>query len=139
MGVLAVSSDFDAELARAADLLESGKRAEGEEVLAEIRRRAGQRAWDARVDFLLALDDERRGDFSAAADRLAAAPALSIGLESYRRARLARDLAASGRPDEALAEYEGLSGSEEPYAGRTRTALDFAKLLESTGSSSAAA
>ncbi len=138
VGSLAVSSDYDAELARAADLLESGNRSEAEEILAEVRRRAGQRAWDARADFLLALDDERRQDFAAAADRLAASPALSIGLESYRRDRLARNLAASDRAAAAISEYEALEKSEEPYAGRARSALDFASLLEKSGSPHAA-
>jgi hypothetical protein len=68
-----VTSDFDAEFARAADLLEKGDRAEGESVLLEIRRRANQRAWDARVALLLAADDERRDDFVSAERRLRAA------------------------------------------------------------------
>ncbi|MGH9368067.1 MAG: transglycosylase SLT domain-containing protein [Thermoanaerobaculia bacterium] len=139
VGSLAVSSDYDAELARAADLLESGQRLEAERILSEVRRRAGQRAWDARADFLLALDDERRKDFLAAAQRLESSPALSIGLDSYRRDRLARNLAASERLEEARSEYEALEKSEEPYAGRTRTALDFAGLLEKSGATPAAA
>ena len=39
------------------------------------QRRAGQRAWDARIAFLLAADDERRKDFAAAERRLRAAEA----------------------------------------------------------------
>jgi soluble lytic murein transglycosylase-like protein len=139
VGSLSVSSDYDAELARAADLLEAGRRPEAEQILSEVRRRAGQRAWEARVDFLLTLDDERRNDFEAAAARLATSSAASIGLESYRRDRLARDLAASGRVEQALREYHALEKSEELYAGRVRTALDFARLLEKSGSPSAAA
>ena len=79
VGSLSVSSDLDGELARAADLLESGQRADAERVLEEVRRRAGQRAWDARVDLLLAFDDERRGNFAAAIDRLSAASARRSG------------------------------------------------------------
>lgn len=139
VGSLFVSSDYDAELARAADLLEAGQRPEAERVLSEVRHRAGQRAWDARVDLLLALDDERRQDFRAAAVRLAATRAASIGLECYRRDRLARDLAASGRAAEALREYRALEGSDEPCATRAATALAFARLLEKNGSPSGAA
>ncbi len=139
LGVLSVSSDYDAELARASDLLEQGERAEAERILSEVHRRAGQRAFDVRIDFLLALDDERREDFRAAAERFAASSAAPIGLECYRRDRLARNLAASGRVAEALREYRLLEASEEPYAGRARTALDFARLLEKAGAASTAA
>jgi soluble lytic murein transglycosylase len=139
VGGLFVSSDYDAEFARASDLLEAGQRTQGERILSEVRARAAQRAWDARIDFLLALDDERRGDFNAASGRLAASSAAAIGLESYRHDRLARDLAASGRAEEALREYHALEKSEEPYAGRARTALDFARLLERGGAGAAAA
>jgi soluble lytic murein transglycosylase-like protein len=139
VGGLAVSSDFDAELARAADLLEAGQRPRAEEILSEVRLRAAQRAWDARIEWLLALDDERRGDFTGAAARLAATSSAPIGLEGYRRDRVARDLAAAGRVEEALREYRVLEKSDEPYAGRTRTARDFAQLLEKSGSVSAAA
>lgn len=139
VGSLSVSSDYDAELARSADLLEAGQRPEAERILSEVRRRAGQRAWDARAEFLLALDDERRRDFAAAAERLASFSAVPIGLESYRIEHLARNLAASGRAAASLREYRALENSEEPYAGRIRAAIDFARLLEKSGSPSAAA
>jgi soluble lytic murein transglycosylase-like protein len=139
VGSLSVSFDYDAELARAADLLEGGQRPEAERILSEVRRRAGQRAWDARAEFLLALDDERRRDFAAAAERLASFSAVPIGLESYRGERLARNLAASGRAAASLREYRALEKSEEPYAFRIRTAIDFARLLEKSGSPTAAA
>jgi soluble lytic murein transglycosylase-like protein len=139
VGSLSVSSDYDAELARAADLLEAGKRSEAEGVLSELRREAGQRAWDARVDLLLALDDERRGDFRAAAVRLAAASAAPIGLDLYRRERLARDLAASGNVVRALREYRALEGIAEPYAMRARAARDLGRLLDENGSPFSAA
>ena len=73
---------------------------------------------------LLAIDDERRGDFAAAARGLAETSAAPIGLESYRRDRLARDLAASGQVAAALAEYAALEESDDAYAGAARTALD---------------
>src|SRR6266511_3940943 len=76
-----VTSDFDAEFARAADLLEKGERREAEGILAEVGRRAGQRAWDARIALLLASDDERRKDFASAERKLRAAEAGAIGLE----------------------------------------------------------
>ena len=139
VGGLFVSSDYDAEFARAADLLEAGRRAEGERILSEVRARAAQRAWEARVDLLLALDDERRGNFNEASARFAASSGAAIGLESYRRDRLARDLAAAGRTEEALREYHALERSEEPYAGRARSALDFARLLERNGAGASAA
>jgi soluble lytic murein transglycosylase len=139
VGGLIVSTDFDAELARAADLLEEGQRAEAERVLSEIRRLAGQRAWDARVAMLLAIDDERRGDFTAAARGLAETSAAPIGLESYRRDRLARDLAASGQVGAALAEYATLEESDDAYARAARTVLDHAALLERAGAPGKAA
>ncbi len=139
VGALYVSTDFDAELARAADLLEEGQRGEAGRVLSEIRRQAGQRAWDARVAMLLAIDDERRGDFAAAARVLAETSAAPIGLESYRRDRLARDLAASGQVAAALAEYAALEEGDDAYAGAARTALDHAALLERAGAPGRAA
>ena len=129
----AVSSDYDAEFARAADLLEANERARAEEILAEVRRRAAQRAWEARIELLLALDDERRGDLAAAAVRLGAVSAAPIGLESYRRERLARVLAATGETARALEEYDALAHSEEPFGERARAALAHAALLEKTG------
>ena len=54
-----VSTDYDAEFARAADLLEDGKRAEAEAILEAIRHGAKLPSWDARAALLLAVDDER--------------------------------------------------------------------------------
>ena len=128
-----VSSDYDAEFARGAELLESNERARAEEILTAVRRRAAQRAWEARVELLLALDDERRADLAAAAVRLGGFSAAPIGLESYRRERLARVLAASGETARALEEYDTLLRSDEPFAQRPRAALAFATLLERSG------
>src|SRR5215211_6345448 len=83
-----VTSDLDAEFARAADLLEQGDRASADVVLAAIRRRADQRAWNARIALLLAADDERRGDLASAEAKLRTAEAAAIGLDPYRRERL---------------------------------------------------
>ena len=125
-----VTSDLDAEFARAADLLEKGERAEAAAILTEIQRRAGQRAWDARVAFLLAADDERRKDFPAAERRLRAAEAGAIGLEPYRRDRLARVLEAAGRGEEAVAEWKKAFESDEAFAEKSRVGRDLAQALQ---------
>jgi soluble lytic murein transglycosylase len=125
-----VTSDLDAEFARAADLLEKGERAEAAAILAVIQRRAGQRAWDARVAFLLAADDERRKDFPAAERKLRAAEAGAIGLEPYRRDRLARLLEAAGRGEEAVAEWRRAFESDEEFAQKSRVGRDLARALE---------
>lgn len=125
-----VTADFDAEFARAADLLEAGKRREAEQVLSEIRRQSGQPAWEARAAFLLASDEARRGAFAAAAERLRLAPAGAIGLEPYRRERRARALASAGRRAEALKEWRLAFETEEPFAIRVKVGLDLARGLE---------
>ena len=127
-----VTSDFDAEFARAADLLEKGDRAEGESVLLEIQRRANQRAWDARVALLLAADDERRMDFASAERRLRAAEAEAIGLEPYRRDRLGRVLEKAGRLADAAKEWRLAFESGEPFARKARVGRELASALEKT-------
>jgi soluble lytic murein transglycosylase len=128
-----VSSDFDAEFARAADLLEKGERSEAAAILAEIRGRAAQRAWDARIAFLIAADDERRKDFDTAERRLRSAEAGAIGLEPYRRDRLARVLDAAGRGEEAAREWRAAFESDEDFGERTRVGRDLAHALEKLG------
>jgi soluble lytic murein transglycosylase len=128
-----VTSDLDAEFARAADLLEQGDRASAERVLTEIGRKAGQRAWGARILLLLSEDDERRKDYAAAERRLRAAEAPSIGLEPYRLDRLGRVLDAAGRPDAAIVEWKKAIDSTEPFARRTAVARELARALEKTG------
>jgi soluble lytic murein transglycosylase-like protein len=128
-----VTSDLDAEFARAADLLEQGDRAAAETVLTEIRRAADQRAWNARIAFLLAGDDERRKDFASAESKLRAAEAAAIGLEPYRRERLGRVLEAAGRTEAAIKEWRNAFESEEPFARRTVLGRDLAGLLEKAG------
>jgi soluble lytic murein transglycosylase-like protein len=128
-----VTSDFDAEFARAADLLEAGSRAEGESVLLEIGRRANQRAWDARVALLLAADDERRKDFASAERRLRAAEAEAIGLEPYRRDRLGRVLEKAGRLGDAAKEWRVAFESAEPFARKASAGRELARALEGTG------
>ena len=125
--------DFDAAFARAADLLEAGKRADGEAALESIREKSGERAWEARADLLLASDDLRRKDFPAAVRRLRLAPALAIGLEAHRHAMLARALASGGVPAEAAKEAREAFETEEPFAGRVAAGRALASALEKTG------
>jgi soluble lytic murein transglycosylase len=128
-----VTSDLDAEFARAADLLEKGERGEAAAILTEIQRRAGQRAWDARIAFLLAADDERRKDFPAAERRLRGAAAGAIGLEPYRRDRLARALQAAGRGEDATRAWRTAFESDESFAQKSRVGRDLASALEKLG------
>src|SRR5215468_2255456 len=128
-----VTADFDAEFARAADLLEQGHRAEAESLLSEIRTRAGQPAWDARTAFLLAGDDMKRRSFASAARRLADAAASVIGLEPYRRYLRGRALVSAGDAKAALAEYRAALDSDEPFASRVDCARELAGALEKQG------
>jgi soluble lytic murein transglycosylase-like protein len=128
-----VTSDLDAEFARAADLLEQGDRPSAAAVLTEVRRRADQRAWNARIALLLAADDERRGDFASAEARLRMAQAAAIGLEPYRRERLGRVLEASGRPGAAIEEWRSAFEADEHFARRAALGRDLARLLEKVG------
>jgi soluble lytic murein transglycosylase-like protein len=130
VGLPEVSTDFDAEFARAADLLEEGRREEGEKRLEAIRRKADQPAWDARVAFLLASDDGRAGNWAVAASRLENLPAASIGLEPYRELRLSEALEKDGRRDEALAAARRAFESEGPFAFRVEAGSTLARLLE---------
>jgi soluble lytic murein transglycosylase len=130
VGLPEVSSDFDAEFARAADLLEEGRREEAEKRLEAIRRKADQPAWDARIGFLLASDDGRAGNWEAAVSRLESLPAASIGLEPYRQFRLSEALEKGGRRDEALAAARRAFESEGPFAFRVEAATALARLLE---------
>src|SRR5262245_12340733 len=125
--------DLDAAFARAADLLEAGKRAEAELALDAIRARTEERSWEARIGFLLASDDLRRKDYPAAVRRLRLAPASAIGLEPYRRAMLARALAAAGLNSEAAREARAAFETEEPFAGRFAAGRALASALEKTG------
>jgi soluble lytic murein transglycosylase len=129
VGTPEAPADFDADFARAADLLEAGKRAEAEGLLGEVHRKAGQPAWDARAAFLFAQDDSRRQDFDAAALRLEA-PASSIGLEAYRHLARTEALELAGKPDEALAAARLAFAAEGPFAFRVRAATVLARLLE---------
>ncbi len=133
LAVVEVSSDFDAEFARAADLLDEGRRGEAEAILDEIRRRAGQPAWEARAALLLASDDARRQEWTAAAARLESVNAAPIGLEAYRNLRRAEALELSGRPDEALGEARRAFEAEGPFAFRVRAAILLARLYEKRG------
>jgi tetratricopeptide (TPR) repeat protein len=130
VGLPEVSTDFDAEFARAADLLEDGRRDEAEKLLEVIRRKAAQPAWDARVAFLLASDDGRSGNWAAAAARLQSVPAASIGLEPYRELRLSEALERAGQREEALASAQRAFEGEGPFAFRVEAASALARMLE---------
>ena len=129
VGTPEAPADFDAEFARAADLLEAGKRADGEALLDALRRKANQPAWDARVAFLLAADDVRRKDFAAAAARLEI-PASPIGLEAYRDLARAEALELANDREAALASARRAFMAEGPFAWRVRAAMVLARLLE---------
>lgn len=131
--VVEVSGDFDAEFARAADLLDERQRPEAEAILEEVRRKAGQPAWDARAALLLASDDARRQEWVVAAARLETVNAAPIGLEPYRSLRRAEALELAGRPDEALEEARRAFEAEGPFAFRVRAATLLARLYEKRG------
>ena len=130
MGDISISSDFDAEFARAADLLEDGKRADAEQILAAIRRRAARPAWDARVALLLARDDARRGKDADAAARLRDVSASPIGLDPYRLLLRAEALDRSGAEEDALAIARLAFEADAPFGQRLRAATLLARLLE---------
>jgi len=128
-----VSTDYDAEFARAADLLEDGKRAEAEAILEAIRRGAKLPSWDARAALLLAVDDERHDRWTDAAARLSGLSAASIGLDAYRELRLSEALELSGRPSEALEAARRAYAAEGGFAFRTRAAVAYSRMLEKAG------
>jgi soluble lytic murein transglycosylase-like protein len=132
VGLHSVTRDFDAEFARAADLLEAGRRPEAEQIFSEILQKAGQPAWEARVAFILAAADLRRGDYEAGVERMRHAPAASIGLDAHRHDRLARLLAWAGRPADAAAHWRIAFEAEETAPIRPRIARDLARELEKT-------
>src|SRR5262249_45106983 len=129
----AVSTDFDAEFARAADLLEEGERAKAEEFLEAIRRRTNEPAWNTRIALLLAADDRRRGNAAEAAARLASVSASSIGLEAYRQLALAEALESAGQIAEAAAAAKNAFEIEGSFAFRLRAGLSLASLREKQG------
>ena len=112
-----VSSDFDAEFARAADSLETDRREEARALLEELRRKAALiPAWNARVGLFLASDDLRQRDFSGALRNLESAPAAAIGLEPYRLMLFAEALAGAGRLTDASAAWRAAWETDEPFA-----------------------
>ena len=127
------STDFDAEFARAADLLEEGKRDEAERVLENLLRNADQPAWNARAAMLLGAADARRDDWRGAALALEAASAGPIGLEAYRNLRRAEALELSGRQAEALEPARLAFEAEGRFAYRIRAATLLARLCEQQG------
>ncbi len=127
------SADFDAEFARAADLLEEGKREEAERVLATLLQDADQPAWNARAAMLLGAADARREDWAAAAIALDAASAGPIGLEAYRNLRRAEALELSGLRAEAIEPARLAFEAEGRFAFRIPAASRLARLLEQQG------
>ena len=132
VGKVEITADFDAEFARAADLLEEGKRAEAASVLDAIRLKARQPAWDARAAFLLAADDARRQRYEAAAERLANIPASAIGLEAYSQLRRAEALELAGDPGGALDPARRAFETEGPFSFRLRASAVYAAVLTSS-------
>jgi soluble lytic murein transglycosylase-like protein len=130
LGKLQVSTDFDAEFARAADLLEGGQRGEAEAILETIRRKAGRPSWDARVGLLLATDDARRGNDLEAAARLKDVSAAPIGLEPYRVLLRARSLERAGSLPDAIAAARAAFDWDGTFAFRLRAGTLLAELLE---------
>jgi soluble lytic murein transglycosylase-like protein len=104
-----------------------------------IRLRSGERAWEARIAFLLAGDDLRRKDFPAAVRRLRLLPAPAVGLEPYRQMLLARALDAAGLTAEAAREYRAAFETEENFASRTACGRALAVALEKLGDRKGAA
>jgi peptidoglycan lytic transglycosylase len=133
-----VSSDYDAEFAHAADMIESGQRAEAEQILSGILSRSGQPAWKARIEMLLAADDMRHEKFETAAVHLAAAPAAVIGLEPYRRMRLAQAFSREHHREDALREWGRAFETDEPFAQRAEAGWHLAALLREVGRSAEA-
>lgn len=130
MGELEVSADFDAEFARAADLLEEGKRTEAQRILDAIRRKAARPSWDARVALLLASDDMRRENDAAAEARLRDVSAAPIGLDAYRLLMRAQALERAGSVQEAIEAARLAFEGEGPFAHRMRAGTVLARLLE---------
>jgi soluble lytic murein transglycosylase-like protein len=128
-----VSTDYDAEFAHAADLIEGGERGQAEQVLSGIVASSGQPAWKARVEMLLGADDVRHDRFENAAVHFAAAPASTIGLDPYRRMRLAQALSRQRRREDALREWTRAFESDEPFALRAEAGWQLAALLREMG------
>jgi soluble lytic murein transglycosylase-like protein len=131
--------DFDAEFARAADLLEEGRREEAEQVLETLVRSADQPAWNARAAMLLGASDARSDDWAGAAAVLETANAAPIGLEAYRNLRRAEALELSGRRAEALEPARLAFEAEGRFAFRIRAATLLARLCELQGQPAEAA
>jgi soluble lytic murein transglycosylase-like protein len=133
-----VSTDYDAEFAHAADLIESGQRGEAEQVLSGILARSEQPAWKARIEMLLGADDLRQERFEHAAVHFAAAPAATIGLEPYRQMRLAQALSRQHHREDALREWTRSFETDEPFAMRAEAGWQLATLLREMGKPSEA-
>ncbi len=129
IGTAETTAEEDAEFAKAADLLEAGRRTDAESALQALRERAARPAWDARVALLLAADDMQRRDYAAAALRLET-PATSIGLEPYREFFRAQALELGGNAEGAIAAARAAATFPGPFAYRVDAATLLARLLE---------
>ena len=127
------SADLDTEFARAADLLEEGRREDAEKILEALRVRADQPAWNARTALLLAESDFDRQNWADAARVLENVHAGPIGLEAYRNLRLAEALALSGRRAEAVEPARKAFETEGRFAFRVRAATLLSGLYEQLG------
>ena len=135
-----VTSDFDAELARAADALESNHREEGLRILETLREKSALvPAWRARIGIFLAADALKGHDYARSLAELDAAPAAAIGLEPYRQMLMARALAGAGRTVEARQAWKTVWEADEPFAERTTAGRAYAASLASAGSPGARA
>ncbi len=134
-----VSSDIDAEFARAADALETNDRDGGLTVLRELRRRSVViPAWTARIGMLLAADDLKRGDFREALRELDSAPASAIGLEPYRQMLFARALALAGRAPDSIAAWRTAWETDDVFAMRAAAGRSLADALARRGAAAQA-
>ena len=134
-----LSNDFDAEFARAADLLETDRRAEGLATLAEMRAKAAGPAWSARIALLLAHDALTRKDAASAVRELESASAAAIGLEPYRQILLARAFEQAGRASDAVNAWRAAWEIGEPFASKPEAGRAFAGALLRRGAAREAA
>lgn len=121
------------------DLLEGKRRAEAEKALEEIRVKSGERAWEARIAFVLAADDLRRKDFPAAVRRFRLAAAAAVGLEPYRNLRLGEALEAAGLHGQAARTLREAFETGEPFARRAAAGRELAAALDKGGDRAGAA
>lgn len=135
-----LSTDLDAEFARAADLLETEKRDEGLAILAEMRAKEPGPAWSARIALLLAREALARGDAALSIRELESlSSAGAIGLEPYRQVLLARALGRAGRLADSVAAWRAAWESDEAFAFKPEAGRALADALFRRGAARDAA